>query len=164
MNKGCVRLILYNLVGPLVLCCGVAALLYLVPWSRIRELARIGIVGGFGVALVIIELMQNLWGFWLFHQVDLVDFYRIPLALSLTWMPLVIIFSHLMLQYRQPLLRVGILIVFPAAATIFHFLLLKGGFLTYYRWNLFGTFLFSLIIHAGIAGYLFLIRSARTKL
>lgn len=157
-------MILYNLVGPLVLCLGVAALLYIVPWSRIRELGWLGMIGGFGIALLMIGFMQNLSGYWLFHQVDLVDFYHIPLALSLTWSPLIIIFGHLMTFYRHPGIRIGILAIFPAGATFFHFLLIKGGFLTYHYWNLFDTFLLSLAIHIVIAGYLLLIHAAKSRI
>lgn len=157
------RLILDNLIGPLILSLSLAALLYSVPMPNIRELGRIGVFGGFVTALLMVLLMQNLWGFWIFHQVDLFDYYRIPVTLSLAWLPLIIIYSHLMITHPHPVIRIGLLSAFPLGATLFHWLLIKGGFLSYHHWSLYYTFFLSLAVHLGIAVYLYVIHSIKFK-
>ncbi|GAW91581.1 hypothetical protein Nther_1715 [Calderihabitans maritimus] len=125
-----------------------------VPWERIKTLAAIGLVGGLGVGLVLGYLMQNVFGFWTYHHVDLVSIFGIPFFLVAGWIPVVIAFSHLLAQCKNIILVGVVLLAFPLSATFIHLLLLNNRMLTYHNWNLPLTFLISLGIHLAIAVYL----------
>jgi hypothetical protein len=155
-NKiGVQNLILENLAGPIIFIGGLILMLLIVPWERIKALFWVGIIGGLLVALILVYLMQNVYHFWVFHQVDLVYIFQIPFFVSAGWIPAIIVFSHLLTQYKS-LVLIGIAtLAFPTAATLIHILLIANKMLTYHNWNLVLTFLISLVIHIGIVGYLY---------
>lgn len=132
----------------------------MVPPRRILALGWTGVFGGFYLAVLLLLFMQNVRGFWFFKAVDVYYVYRIPFFLCLAWMPIVIVFGHLLIQSRTPLQKWGILLLFPAGAALIHYLLIQNGMLIYRHWNLFGTFLVSWAIHAAIFGYLSIKRNA----
>ncbi|MDO9534622.1 MAG: hypothetical protein Q7J85_04650 [Bacillota bacterium] len=131
-----------NLIGPGLFVISFFFMFLVVPWERIKTLLPLGLIGGLGVALILLYLMQNILGFWVFNQVDVINIIRIPLFLSLAWLPFVIAFSHLIAQYRNAILIIGILAAFPLGATLIHLFLLNNGMLTYHNWSLFGTLSF----------------------
>lgn len=164
-------MILDSLGGSFIFLASLIIMFYFVPWTKIKSLALTGLVGGFVVALVLLYLLQNLWGFWEFYRVDLIKIRDIPIILSAAWVPMVITFSYLLTKYvnypeytdktkhanqNSKLLKiVGLVILFPALATAVHFLLLANEMLFYHNWNLSLTFLVSLVIHLGILYYLY---------
>jgi hypothetical protein len=149
------NLVFANLAGPMIFIGSLLFTFLIVPWERIRELFWVGIVGGLLVAFILVYLMQNIFGFWIFHQVDLLYLLGVPFFLSAAWIPVVIIFSHLLAQYESWFLTVMAIMAFPIAATIIHTFLIANQMLTYHNWNLMLTFLISLAIHLGILGYLY---------
>lgn len=151
---GVIGIILRGIAGPLVFIGGIVLMFLVVPWARIRALLPVGLVGGLGVAITLIYLMQNVLGIWVFRDVDIVTVAGLPVLLAAAWVPIVIVFSHLLAQYRGVALLLVTLLGFPLGATAIHALLVAMGMLSYTNWNLVLTFLVSLGIHLGITGYL----------
>jgi hypothetical protein len=147
--------ILANLAGLLMLIGAGLATILLVPWTRIRQLLPVGLVAGLVTALILVYLMQNVFQFWTFYQVDFLVVGGIPFFLSATWVPLVICYSHLLAQYRRAWSTALLILSFPAGATAVHYLLILNKMLQYQRWNLGYTFLLGLLIHLGIFAYLY---------
>jgi len=147
---------IYNLPGPMLLLFGLILMFLVVPWKRIKELALIGLTGGLIVAFALIYLMQNVLGRWIFYNVDLLYIIKIPLFLSASWFPFIVVFSHLLSQYKDLPLILITLAALPVGATAIHLFLLNTGMLTYHNWNLAFTFLLSLGIHIAITLYLYL--------
>jgi len=133
----------------------ILALFLLVPLPRIKDLLLVGFMGGGILAFVLLHLMQNVWDFWTFIEVEPFTVMEIPFFLSLSWFPIIIIYSHLLSQYRSVVLMLLLLISFPLAATLVQAYLLENQLLVYQDWNLILTFLLSLGIHLVISWYLF---------
>lgn len=144
-----------NLAGMILFMLGSVLMLMLVPMDRIIKFSLVGLIGGLGLALVLVYVMQNMFSYWVFKGVDLLYVRGIPILLSSTWIPVEIIFSHLTTKNRSFLTRLGLLIAVPVLAAFLHYLLILNRMLTYNYWNLTGTFLVSLAIHAAILGYLY---------
>lgn len=143
-----------NLMGLIIFTGALLLLILTVSLSEIKRFAVFGLVSGLGIAFTLILLMQNWLGLWTFHQVDLLNFIRIPLFLSAAWVPAEIFFAHFLSQYQHPWLRVLLLLFLPAIAVGIHFILIWNQMLTYYYWDYWGTFFISLGIHIGLALYL----------
>ncbi|MGI6285845.1 hypothetical protein SEF58_08495 [Neomoorella humiferrea] len=148
-------MVLAGLAGPIVFLAGLILMLLVVPWERVKELALVGLVGGLALAFLVIYLMQNYFGFWAFRRVDLINVGGIPLFLAASWFPLIIVFSHLLAQYKNIMPLLLILLAFPLGATLLHLLLRANGMLFYRHWNLPLTFILSLGIHLVIMAYLY---------
>jgi len=148
-------MILSSLGGLITFLGGLIIMLLIVPRDNIRSLLSVGLIGGFGVALLLLYFMQNLFGFWVFYRVDFFNILDIPIILSATWIPLVITFSYLSSNYTNLIPIVGFIIAFPVASVLVHLLFIVNGMLFYNNWNLMLTFILSLIIHIGIAIYLY---------
>lgn len=149
-------MILPNLAGPLALVAGTVFMFLVTPWERIKELFWFGLVGGLGLALVLIYLLQNVLGFWLFQRTDLLAVQGVPLLLAAGWIPVVIAYGHLLAQYRSWTQVVLIVLTFPAVATLIHVVMLANNMLFYANWTLPMTFGFSLAIHLALLAYLYL--------
>ncbi len=126
-----------------------------VPFQRIRELFWIGLIGGFGIGLLLIYMMQNVLGFWVFRNIDVISVAGVPLFIALSWFPFIIAFSHLLAQYHNVLLISLLLLAFPMGTVLIHALFLNNLALVYMNWNLYLTFFLSLVIHLLLALYLF---------
>ncbi len=146
---------LVNLAGPLIFLVALASMFLIVTWKRIKELFWMGIIGGLALALILVLIMQNIYGFWVFYQVDLIYLFKIPFFLSAGWIPIIIIFSNYLLNTKNILLIAAIILSFSAGATGIHYLLIKNNMLTYNNWNLLLTYFQSLLIHIGITAYLY---------
>lgn len=144
-----------GLAGPIIFIGGLVLMFLVVPWERIKELSLIGIVGGLGIAIVLIYIMQNALGLWTFFRVDLVNISGIPLFLAASWFPLIVLFSHFLNQYKNMPLLASTLLAFPLGATLLHLFLIANGMLVYTNWNLALTFILSLGIHLAITLYLY---------
>ena len=143
------------MAGIIILLLTSVLMISIVSMERIKELLKYGLVGGLVVALILVYLMQNVFGFWTFNNVDIINIIGIPILLSSAWIPSVIIFAYLLNKYNQ-ITSIGvILFVFPLSAVVVHYVFINFGLLQYSHWNLFYTFLVSLGIHIGLAGYLY---------
>ncbi len=147
---------LENLPGPIIFLIGMLIMIPVVPRQIIRELSSIGLIGGIGVGIALIYLMQNIFGFWLYPaNSDLIHIAGLPVFLIISWFPVIILFAYLLGQYKNTGLLMLIVLTFPAVATLSHYIMLGIGTLFYNNWSLFSTFLISLGIHLGIALYLY---------
>ncbi len=149
-------MILENYFGLILFLATLLLMIFIVPLERIKQLFVIGLLGGFGGGLVLIYVLQNIFGFWEFqNRADLIFFLDIPIFISLSWLPIVITFCHLLTQYKNIPLIVGIIVSVPLAAVFIKYLMLENGMLNYVNWNLFDTFLVSIGIHIGITTYMY---------
>lgn len=140
---------------------GVAVMLLAVPGKFIARYLWLGLVGGWGVALLLILVLQNVLEVWRFQDVDLLYLGQVPLFLSAVWVPLVIAFGHLVTVsrgWRSVALLIG---VFSLMAGLAHWFMLAQGTLIYHRWSLWHTVGLAAVIHAGLAYYLHLQADAR---
>lgn len=149
-------LVLKNSAGILLFSVLLFFMFLFVPWRRIKEFLGIGIIGGFGVGVLLVFFMQNLFGFWRFHQVDFFTLMGIPIFISAAWAPLEIIFCHLVSQYKNLLMVLTLIITLPLGAILVHYFLIINEMLSYNHWNLLLTFLVSLGIHLVIGYYLYI--------
>lgn len=150
-------MLLENYVGLVLLLSTALLMVLVVPFQRIKDLFIVGLIGGFGGGLVLIHVMQNIFGFWEFLRgSDLLFLLNIPIFISLAWLPIVITFCHLLNQYNNISLIVTIIIAFPLAATSVKYLMLENGMLNYDNWGLLYTFLLSLAIHIGLTAYMYI--------
>lgn len=145
-----------NMAGLMILLITSVLMILIVPKERIKELFKFGVVGGLVVALVLVYSMQNVLGFWTFNNVDIINIIGIPILLSAAWIPFVITFAHLLNKYHDITSISIIMFAFPLSAVVVHYILINVGLLQYSHWNLFYTFLVSLGIHIGLAGYLYM--------
>ena len=148
-------MILEYLAGLLAFAGSAVLMFVLVPWQRVKELAAEGTIIGLGIAIALIYMMQNYLGLWNFNRVDLINIAGMPFFLSAAWIPVVIIFWHLLTQYKNWTLILVVLLAFPLAATFVQLLLVNNNMLVFRNWNLFFTYLVSLGIHITILGYLY---------
>ncbi|MCL6639283.1 MAG: hypothetical protein K6T80_06345 [Firmicutes bacterium] len=149
-------MVLEDLFGPIAFLVGAIVMFLIVPWDRVKDRAFFGVVSGLGMALALIYLMQNIFGFWTFRGVDLVYLAGMPVFLAAVWTPLVITFAYLIAHYNNITMVVLILTGFPLIATIAHYFLVENRMLAYSNWNLVYTFFLAAGIHLGIALYLYL--------
>lgn len=143
-------MLLQNMVGPVALVGFAVIMLLVVPVERIRRLALFGIVFGGILGLLVVFTMQNLFGFWTFRLVDPVTLAGIPVLLALAWAPMVVIFAHLLVQYRTLPLRLLLWLVFAGAVTGAQYLMVVNNMLLFTNWSLLGTFVLTLAVHAGL--------------
>ncbi len=144
-------MVLENAVG-LISLGGLTVFMFLVvPWERIRALLTFGLIFGVGMPFIVIGLMQNLFGFWDYRGVDPVTLAGIPVFLAVTWFPSVIIYAHLLVQYRSPLLRILLWLAVAGAVAALQYALHLNNMLVFQNWTLTGTFFLTLFIHAGLA-------------
>jgi len=147
---------LENLPGPVIFLTGMLVMLLVVPGQKIKELFLIGLVGGIGVGIVLIYVMQNIFGFWVYPlSSDLIYIAALPVFLIAGWFPVIILFAYLLGRYNNSAILLLIILFFPAGATVSHLFMLKGGMLFYNNWGLGETFLQSLGIHLVIALFLY---------
>lgn len=125
-----------------------------VPWREIKKWMPFGLISGLGAAIILLLVMQNWLGLWVFRKIDFFYLGRIPIILSAAWVPAEIFFAHFFIRYQNPFLRLLIIFFLPALAVAVHFIQIWNRMLVYYHWNYAGTFLVSLAIHFGLALYL----------
>lgn len=145
-----------ELIGPLTFIIPMLIIYFLLPLSLFKKLLVPGTIWGLMVALILIYVMQNVFQFWHFQNIDILFINNLPIFLSAAWIPLVMLFIYLIRKFPS---RIGIVILnllFPAGATLSHYFFLLLNILSYSNWNLFYTFLVSLFIHLAITSYIFL--------
>ncbi len=143
-----------DLMGFLIFCGSLLLMMLTVPWRQIKRFWLFGVVSGLGIAFFLILLMDHWLGLWKFQRVDFFYLARIPLFLSAAWAPTEIFFAYFLSRYQQSFLRYLLILFIPAVAAGIHFVLGLNQMLIYRHWNLFGTFLISLAIHAGLAYFI----------
>lgn len=151
-----------NFTGPAAFVGMVILMLLVVPLKPMKRFLWMGVIGGFGLALVLLSIMQSLLGFWMFLDVDLVYINNIPVTLSAVWLPMVIIFSYFVSAGINNTARTAAIIaVFALIPVIAHWLLLTQGLLLYSNWSLLYTFMLALAIHIMLYAYLHLASQVR---
>lgn len=148
-------MILVNLAGVILFILSLIVMFAFVPRNRIKHFLWVGLIGGFGVALVLVYLMQNLSGYWIFYKVDFLYAFSIPLFLSAAWAPIIISFGYYLSHADDFLDSLAPLMLIPLGAVIVHYLLIKNEMLVYHHWHYSLTFLTSLGILLGITAYLY---------
>jgi hypothetical protein len=148
------KMIFENAAGLITLGGLTVVMLLVVPWERIRALLTVGLLFGVVLPFIIIGVMQNWLGFWSYRGVDPVTVAGIPVFLAITWFPSVIVFSHLLAQYRSPLLRILLWLAVAAAVVALQYALMLNNMLVLQNWTFTGTFFLTLFIHAGLAAAL----------
>lgn len=143
-----------ELVSPILFFLLSIMIYIIIPEKEIKPFLGLGLVGGLGIALVLLLIMQNMRGYWIFKNIDVLNIKQIPVFLSATWIPVIILFAYLLSRTQKLISIIFLVLVFPLGATIIHFTFLKFKLLTYNNWNLFYTFLISLSIHLGITYFL----------
>ena len=141
---------LLHLNGPVVFAAVTVAMLLVVPVERIRRFALFGGIFGGVLPFLVIGMMQNILGLWQYRGVDPVNLAGIPVFLALTWAPSVVIFAHLLLQYRSLLLRLLLLLSVGAGVTWLQYLHLQNNMLHFNNWNLAETFVLTVFLHTGM--------------
>ena len=129
-------------------------MLLTVPWREVKRWSLFGTLSGLGVAIILLLVMQNWLGLWVFRKVDFFYLGRIPIILSAAWAPAEIFFAHFFIRYQNSFLRLLMIFFLPALAVAVHFVQIWNRMLVYHHWNYAGTFLVSLAIHVGLALYL----------
>lgn len=143
-----------NLTGLLLLIGSLLLMCLTVPWPGIKKFALFGLVSGLGIAVVLIFIMQNWFGFWIFHHIDLLYVGGIPLILAAAWAPVEILFAHFLSRNQYSLVSLLLIFAIPVVSVGIHFIQIKNHLLDYHHWNYQLTFLVSLGIHLGLAFYL----------
>ena len=152
---------LMNLTSLILLIILTGILFKLVPEDVIKNLFEFSLGAGLLVALVLIYVMQNVYGYWNFSQIDILNIAEIPIFLSACWMPVVIIFAYFISNLDSIFMIIFLNLIFPLGATFLHYIFLLTGQLSYTNWNLFYTFVVSLVIHLAITLYLYLINGLK---
>ncbi len=150
-------MLLPNLVGLLSVILLVVMMFFFVPREEVRHLLPFGLTFGFGTAIILLLLMQNIYNFWQFIQTDFLYLFNIPLLISAAWIPTVIIFAH-WVKNEVSFMRLLVTIsLFAGGATLVHYFLIANQMLVYENWSLVLTFTVSFIIHVVITGYLYMV-------
>ncbi len=146
-----------DMAGVILVAMATFAMIYFVPKEKIYRHLPFGLSFGLGIAIILVILMQNVFGFWRFANADILHIYNIPLLISAAWIPTVIVYAHFLAK-RVSFTRILILIgLFAMASVVIHYLLLANQMLIYENWNLFLTFSIAGSIHLAIAVYLYMI-------
>ncbi len=143
-----------HFVGLIIFIGAFVLMLLTVPWQEIKRWLLFGFISGLGIAIILLLVMQNWLGLWIFRKIDFLYLGRIPIILSAAWAPAEIFFAHFFIRYQNLFLRLLMILFFPALAVAVHFIQIWNRMLVYYHWNYAGTFLVSLAIHFGLAVYL----------
>lgn len=142
-----------NLTGLVAFICSLGLMYFLVPGKAAGRLFWMGLIGGFGVAIVLNLIAQNLLAVWRFYDVDLVSVYGAPLFLSAVWGPLVITFCHLFTKSSNFYITALLIGGFSAVTSLAHWFMIIQGTLVYENWSLLATFLLAVGLHAAIGYY-----------
>ncbi|GAB6098805.1 hypothetical protein JCM16358_06840 [Halanaerocella petrolearia] len=126
---------------------------FLVPTERVIELLPFGLVGGFGVAVIVQYLAVDLFNLWQF-KAELLSIKGIPVGILLSWIPPVIIFGHFWRELGSNLERGAYILGFAVATTIMEYVFVVTGYRKYLYWNVYLTFLLAVVIHIGLGYYL----------
>lgn len=145
-----------SLTGLVAFVASLGVMFFLVPMKYIGRYLWIGLIGGLGLAILLNIVMQNVFAYWLFQDVDILYMTRIPIFLAAVWAPLVITFSYLV-RTSKNLYQTGLIIgVFSATASVAHWFMIIQGTLVYQNWSLLGTFLIAAVLHLVLFYYVHL--------
>lgn len=148
--------------GPLAFIGAAVLMMIVVPRTCIQRYVWMGIVGGLLLAVLLLIIMQNVLGFWIFTDIDLLYLYNTPMSLAAVWLPLVIMFSYFVnAANSNPTRSAALIVAFALLATIAHWFLLTEGLLVYRSWSLVYTFILAGVIHAVLYAYLQLANQAK---
>lgn len=140
------------------------AMFLMVPVRNISRLLLFGLVGGLGVALVVMTIMDPVLQLSRYNFASIPGFLGIPVLAAVAWIPVEIIFANYLPKMRTKTnvyLYVG---AFALGATILDYVTVLLGMRGFIRWNLLSTFALAAVIHACLAYYLTVTGYAREKL
>jgi len=103
----------------------------------------------------LLNFMQNAFGFWRFMSVDLFYVQSIPVFVSLTWLPGIIMFAHFIQEHSSLENVVSLILLFAGIATIAHYIFMLNGMLVYDNWSFAMTFGISAAMHIAISLYMY---------
>ncbi len=146
-------MVVQGVAGIVVFTAASALMVAVVPRDRAQRFLGVGLVGGLGVAVALVFLMESVFGFWDFRGAD-IRILGVPAFLTLAWIPIVITYSHWLTESRSTVAAAASLLAFPLAAVATHLALLRLDLLAYNSWTLVMTFTISLGIHLAIGAYL----------
>lgn len=149
-----------SLTGLVAFVASLGVMFFLVPTKYIGRYLWIGLIGGMGLAVLLNIVMQNVLGYWQFHDVDILYLSRVPMFLAGVWAPLVVVFAYLVRTSRSLYLTGLIIGAFAAAASFAHWFMIIQGTLVYQNWTLLGTFILAAILHSGLFYYVHLATEA----
>lgn len=144
-----------SLVWVLLFILAAIAMLVFVPRRDVIKLLPFGTVGGFLVAVAVQWIAVQVMGVWRFNYTDFAAYRGIPLFLTLSWMPVTIIFGHWLLQIHTGTGRFFYTAGFALSTVLLEWLLVLAGYRVYLRfWNLLYTAALALVLHYLLAWYL----------
>lgn len=149
-----------SLTGIVIFIAGLGVMFLVVPGKYVGRYVWFGLIGGLGMAIVLTSVMQNILGYWQFHDVDILYLSRVPIFLAGVWAPLVMAFAYLVRASKSLYLTGLIIVVFAAAASMAHWFMLIQGTLVYQNWTLLGTFGLAFILHGVLFYYVHLATEA----
>ncbi len=129
-------------------------MLIFVPRRAIIRLFPVGIIGGFGQAVIILGLLTPVFGFWRFRYTGIFSFAGIPWFIGLAWLPEVIVFSYFMKYLNTQREVLAYLAGFTLLTGLFVHWLFRSGYLIYNGWNSILTLPVALLAHTAVAYYI----------
>ncbi|MBU7008097.1 hypothetical protein [Phosphitispora fastidiosa] len=130
------------------------AMLILVPRRAVIKLFPVGIIGGFGQAVIIMGFLVSVFEVWQLRYHDFFAFAGIPLFAALAWVPEVIMFSYFMKYLGNDRQVFAYLAGFTMLAGLSVHWLFRAGYLVYNGWNSILTLPVALLAHSTIAYYI----------
>ena len=144
-----------SLVWVLLFILAAIAMLVFVPRRDVIRLLPFGTVGGFLVAVATQWVAVRYLRIWKFNYTDFASYDGIPLFLTLSWMPIIIIFGHWLLQIRTGTGRFFYVAGFALSTVLLEWVLVLTRYRVYLRyWVLLYTAILALVIHYSLAWYL----------
>lgn len=140
------------------------AMFLLVPVHNINRLLLFGLIGGLGVALVVMSLMDPILHLTRYNFASIPGFLGIPVLAAVAWIPVEIIFANYLPKMRTKTNVYLYVAGFAVGATVLDYASLLLGIREFIRWNLVYTFILAIVIHAVLAYYLRVTGYAREKI
>lgn len=147
---------------PFVFVAALVLMFFLVPQDRIMRFLLFGLVGGFGIGIILLYLMTPILGFWQFNVPGIIMVSGIPVLLAAAWIPLEIIYAHYFPKNNNKWTVLAYLLSLPVLSVAFHWLAIELGQMSYHNWSLAGTLLISVIIQTALAFYLYIAEFKQT--
>lgn len=135
-----------------------------VPVKNISRLLLFGLIGGFGVALVVMTIMDTILHLSRYPFASIPGLLGIPVLAAVVWIPVEIIFANYLSKMRTKTNVYLFIAAIAIGAIVIDYLSLKIGIREFIRWNLVYTFLLSVAIQSALAYYLRVTGYAREKI
>ena len=140
------------------------AMFLTVPLPNINRLLLFGLVGGFGLGIVVMTIMDPVLHLSGYKFASLPGWLGIPVLAAMAWFPAEIIFANYLAKMDNKTSVYLFVVATAFGATLLDYLCLRIGIREFIKWNLFNSFLLSLAIHTALAYYLRVTGYAREKI